>query len=73
MYFYFQMARRVSADEQVKHLCLVSSFTVLRVLSGLNVASEAVSRDAEHTENRPIKQAERTEGGGDATGCDRQS
>lgn len=46
MYFYFQMTRRFSADEQVKHLCLVSSFTVLHVLSGLNGESKAVSTES---------------------------
>lgn len=44
------MTRRFSADEQVKHLCLLSSFTVLSVLSGLNVGSEAMSTECRHGE-----------------------
>lgn len=70
MYFCFQMTRRFSADEQVKHLCLLSSSTVLYGLSGLNVGSEAVSTECQAMENSSAHQTGL--GGGDSTGCGRQ-
>lgn len=64
------MTRRFSADEQVKHLCLLSSFTVLSVLSGLNVGSEAMSTECQAMENSSAHHPGL--GGGDSTGCGRQ-
>lgn len=62
------MTRRFSADEQVKHLCLVSSFTVcvrFMSFSGLNVESEAVNTESERVEN--CSSHETGLGGGDST------
>lgn len=47
MYFYFQMTKRFSADDQVKH-CLFPSFTcVLHVLSGLHVESKTTNMESD--------------------------
>lgn len=69
MYFYFQMTRRFSADDQVKH-CLVSFLTcVLHVLSGLNVESKVVNTEIDGTGNGFAHQI--PPGRGDPLGCDR--
>lgn len=71
MYFYFQMTRRFSADDQVKR-CLVPSFTcVLCVLSGLNVESKAANMECDGLGSGFARQIRL--GGGDSLGCGGQA
>lgn len=69
-YFYFQITRRFSADDQVKH-CLVLSFTrvlcvQICVLSGLDVESKAANMESDFAHQIRL-------GGGSFSGCGGQA